>query len=89
MPPGDRLGGHLSLSCHQPLTSRAYYAETKKHNYYDADFKGTQFEFAAMVFESTGGANKEGLAILRQLFRFEGAQCLLWWAGFLVTFNAQ
>jgi hypothetical protein len=31
-----------------------------------------------MVFESTGGVNKEGLAILRQLFRFaakrEGAQ---------------
>ena len=39
---------------------------------------GTQFEFAAMVFESTGGVNKEGLAILRQLFRFaakrEGTQ---------------
>jgi hypothetical protein len=47
-----------------------HYAEAKKHNYYDEDFKGTQFEFAAMVFESTGGVNKEGLAILRQLFRF-------------------
>ena len=27
-----------------------HYAEAKKHSYYDAGFKGTQFEFAAMVF---------------------------------------
>ena len=55
-----------------------HYAEAKKHSYYDAGFKGTQFEFAAMVFESTGGVNAEGLAVLRQLFRFaakrEGSQ---------------
>jgi len=55
-----------------------YYAEAKKHKYYDADFKNTQYEFAAMVFESTGGVNEEGLAVLRQLFRFaakrEGSQ---------------
>src|SRR4051812_49262348 len=46
------------------------YAETKKHAYYDKDFKGTAFEFAAMVFETTGGVNVEGLELLRQLFRF-------------------
>jgi hypothetical protein len=81
---GRGLAIDLAVTCPLAATnlSRAepceYYAETKKHNYYDADFKGTQFEFAAMVFESTGGVNKEGLAILRQLFRFaakrEGAQ---------------
>ena len=42
----------------------------KKHAYYDDDFKGTAFEFAAMVFETTGGVNIEGLEVLRQLFRF-------------------
>jgi len=46
------------------------YAESKKHSYYDEDFKGTAFEFAAMVFETTGGVNDEGLELLRQLFRF-------------------
>ena len=46
------------------------YALTKKHAYYDNDFKGTAFEFAAMVFETTGGVNNEGLELLRQLFRF-------------------
>jgi len=46
------------------------YAAWKKHAYYDDDFKGTAFEFAAMVFETTGGVNKEGLEVLRQLFRF-------------------
>ena len=30
-----------------------HYAESKKHSYYDKDFKGTAFEFAAMVFETT------------------------------------
>ena len=25
-----------------------------KHAYYDSDFKGTAFEFAAMIFETTG-----------------------------------
>ena len=37
---------------------------------YDDDFKGTAFDFAAMVFETTGGVNNEGLEVLRQLFRF-------------------
>ena len=46
------------------------YAEHHKHAYYDKDFKGTAFEFAAMVFETTGGVNNEGLELLRQLFRF-------------------
>ncbi len=47
-----------------------HYAESKKHAYYDADFKGTNFLFAAMVFESTGAMNEEGKGVLRQLFRF-------------------
>ena len=38
-----------------------HYAESKKH---------TAFEFAAMVFETTGGVNEEGVELLRQLFRF-------------------
>jgi hypothetical protein len=47
-----------------------HYAESKKHALYDADFKGTQFLFSALVFESTGGINTEGRDVLRQLFRF-------------------
>ena len=47
-----------------------HYAESKKHAFYDEDFKGTQFTFAALVLESTGGINDEGLGLLRQLFRF-------------------
>jgi hypothetical protein len=47
-----------------------HYAESTKHALYDADFKGTQFLFSALVFESTGGINEEGRDVLRQLFRF-------------------
>jgi hypothetical protein len=36
----------------------------------DKSFKGTAYEFAALVFETTGGVNEEGLSLLRQLFRF-------------------
>jgi len=60
------FGSH-NLSCTKPCES---YAETKKHARYDNDFKGTAFEFVAMVFETTGGVNNEGLELLRQLFRF-------------------
>ena len=59
--------GKHSLSCKAPCES---YAQSKKHAYYDEDFKGTAFEFAALVFETTGGVNEEGLGLLRQLFRF-------------------
>ena len=46
------------------------YASSKKHAYNDEGFKGTAFEFAALIFETTGGVNEEGLSLLRQLFRF-------------------
>jgi hypothetical protein len=55
------------LTCTEPCES---YAESKKHAHYDKDFKGSAFEFAAMVFETTGGVNREGVEVLRQLFRF-------------------
>ena len=46
------------------------YATHHKHAYYDKGFKGTAFEFAAVIFETTGGVNGEGMEVLRQLFRF-------------------
>ena len=46
------------------------YATHHKHAYYDQGFKGTAFDFAAMIFETTGGVNGEGMEVLRQLFRF-------------------
>ena len=60
------FGSH-NLTCTEPCES---YAESKKHAHYDESFKGTAFLFAAMVFETTGGVNREGLEVLRQLFRF-------------------
>ena len=69
----------LASSISEPCES---YATWKKHAYYDDDFKGTAFEFAAMVFETTGGVNIEGLEVLRQLFRSQAprpsTECLLW-----------
>jgi hypothetical protein len=41
------------------------YATHRKHAYYDNDFKGTAFEFVALIFETTGGVNNEGLELLR------------------------
>jgi len=56
-----------NLSRKDPCES---YAIWKKHNRYDKDFKGTAHEFVALIFETTGGLNAEGLELLRQLFRF-------------------
>ena len=47
-----------------------YYAEKLKHRKYDASFVGLNFDFSALVFESTGGLNREGRETLSQLFRF-------------------
>ena len=47
-----------------------WYAATQKHGKYDADFKGTQYTFCAMIFETLGAINVEGEEVLRQLFRF-------------------
>ena len=72
----DVFGAHApccamsSDRIHQHSEPCESYATSKKHAYYDDDFKGTAFEFAAMVFETTGGVNNEGMEVLRQLFRF-------------------
>lgn len=46
------------------------YAAKRKHNRYDAGFRGSRFDFAAMVFETSGAVNVEGMNILRQIIRF-------------------
>jgi len=51
-----------------------HYAEYQKHRKYDGDFKGAAYSFAAMVFETTGGVNAEGMSVLRQVFRFAARQ---------------
>ena len=63
------------MSQEQPCES---YASQRKHNYYDQGFVGTNFDFVAMVFETSGAVNVEGLNIIKQLIRFaskrEGVQ---------------
>jgi hypothetical protein len=46
------------------------YAEKEKHGTYDEGFKGTNFDFAAVVFETSGAVNEEGNDVIRQLIRF-------------------
>ena len=47
-----------------------FYAEAHKHKRYDASFKDSGYSFAAMVFETSGAVNNEGMDILRQVIRF-------------------
>ena len=46
------------------------YASQRKHNRYDNGFRGTNWDFVAMVFETSGAVNLEGQNILKQLIRF-------------------
>ena len=46
------------------------YAAAQKHGKYDKDFKGVNYSFAAMVWESLGAINAEGEDVLRQIFSF-------------------
>ena len=46
------------------------YAAAQKHRKYDASFLGQPYLFAALVLETTGAINVEGVNVLRMLFRF-------------------
>ena len=46
------------------------YAERQKHKRYDAGFVGSNYDFVAMVFETSGAVNSEGNDIIKQLIRF-------------------
>jgi len=46
------------------------YGIVQKHHKYDAGFKGTNWSFCAMIFETFGAVNQEGEEVLRQLFRY-------------------
>ena len=55
----------------------------KKHQKYDAGFRGSSFLFCALVMETTGGYSEEAVSSFRQLFRFAAHQqykalCLRW-----------
>ena len=60
----------LTATYERLLEPCEWYAATQKHGKYDADFKGTQYTFCAMIFETLGAINVEGEEVLRQLFRF-------------------
>ena len=47
-----------------------WYAANRKHAKYDVSFKGTDYFFSAVVFETLGAINSEGEDVLKQLFRF-------------------
>lgn len=41
----------------------------RKHDRYDRGFIGSRYDFAAMVFETSGAVNLEGMNIMRQIIR--------------------
>ena len=46
------------------------YATHHKHARYDESFKSSDYDFVPVVFETSGAVNSEGLAVLKQIFRF-------------------
>lgn len=45
-----------------------------KHSNYDAQFVGVPWDFAPLVFSTSGEVNNEGEGVLKQLFRFAAKQ---------------
>jgi hypothetical protein len=45
------------------------YAVLHKYARYEEGFKGSDYDFVAMVFETSGAVNADGLAVLKQIFR--------------------
>ena len=46
------------------------YAAVQKHLRYDAGFRNSRYNFAAVVFETSGAVNEEGKNVLKQVIRF-------------------
>ena len=46
------------------------YARKRKHKLYDPGFIGSDYDFVAMVFETSGAVNSEGMELLKQIIRF-------------------
>ena len=44
--------------------------DEKAHGKYERDFKGSNYLFSAIVWETTGAVNAEGEEVLRNLMRF-------------------
>ena len=58
-----------------------WYAATQKHGKYDEDFKGTQYTFCAMIFETLGAVNVEGEEVFVLLLNVLVANLRSMWSG--------
>ena len=72
---GKGLAIDVAVTC--PFASHNISMESPCENYADKKSTGSigsNYDFAAMVFETTGGLNDQGVQVLRQLFRFAARQ---------------
>jgi hypothetical protein len=54
---------------HKPEPCESY-AKTAKTNRYAPAFKNSDYDFAPVVFETSGALNREGETVLKQIIRF-------------------
>ena len=54
------------LSEEEPCES---YVVRQKYDRYEEGFKGSNYDFVALVFETSGAVNMDGLNVLKQIFR--------------------
>ena len=50
------------------------YARLHKHARYDEGFRGSDYDFAPLVFETSGAINEEGLQVLKMILRCASKQ---------------
>jgi hypothetical protein len=68
------------------------YAVRHKHARYDASFGDSDYDFVAMVFETSGALNVEGLAVIKQIFRCASKRAMMshsfLWSACLPAFKS-
>ena len=52
------------------LSPASHYAQTQKIDRYAAAFVHSDYDFAPVIFETSGALNKEGETVLKQIIRF-------------------
>jgi hypothetical protein len=58
------------------------YAVRQKYDRYEAGFKGSDYDFVALVFETSGAVNADGLQVLKQIFRFASKRSFMGHSSF-------
>ena len=69
-------------------TNHARYMPFVKYDRYEEGFKGSDYDFVALVFETSGAVNADGSQVLKQIFRCASKRSCVGHSNFCIQISA-